>query len=60
MTASSDVNALFDELMVDLLVAFAAVQYWTDLTHHHQVANEIIRQCLTVRFHAFVQAQLSY
>jgi hypothetical protein len=30
------------------------------LTHYHQVANEIIRQCLTVRFHGFIQTQLSY
>ncbi|RZK43843.1 MAG: hypothetical protein EOO61_04675 [Hymenobacter sp.] len=50
---------LSDELMAELLTAFATSQHWTDLTNH-QVATEIIRQCLTVRFHAFIQTQLSY
>jgi len=60
MTERSDVTTLSDELMAELLTAFAASQHWIDLTHYHQVANEIIRQCLTVRFHGFIQTQLSY
>jgi hypothetical protein len=59
MTDQSDINDFSDELMADLLTAFGAGQYWTDLTQHRQVASEIIRQQLTVRFHAFVQARLS-
>lgn len=48
MADLSDVAVLSEELMAELLGSFAAGQQWTDLTHHHQVASEIVRQYLTV------------
>lgn len=59
MPEPSDTNALSDKLMAELLTAFAASQYWTNLTDPGQIAAEIIRQHLTVQFHAYIQARLN-
>lgn len=60
MARYSAADELSDAQLIELLIAFAAVRCWTDMDHHHQVAAEIIRQYLTVQFHAFVQQQISY
>lgn len=56
----SNIAALPDELLMELLETFAHLRSWTELEHHHQVAAEIIHQHLTVQFHAFVRQQISY
>ncbi len=52
------IDALSDELIADLLQAFATGRCWTELVHYQTIAAEVIDQQLTVQFHAFIQAQI--
>lgn len=53
-----DINALSDELIADLLAAFATGRCWAELVHYQDIAAEVIDQQLTVQFHTFIQAQI--
>ncbi len=53
-----EIDALSDELLIDLLAAFATARCWDELIDYQVIAAAVIDRQLTVQFHTFIKAQI--